>query len=375
VELGRRDRVRLRVRAAAARARAEGLAAVTALALLLLAQVEPHPPRAAPLATIHVVTPLAAADAAALQKWWDGHAKELGAGARVDSVASIGAAQLLPDTLLFAWEAGFLEELGGDGALRAEAADVAASVHPVAVESWTLAWTPKLEDDLPELDSYRALLDETLRRHLRLRRITNEGPEGLVLSEIRARLHVDLERMLLSTDAAGTVLASDLPIDELLRTLPERSVTLAPVRAVVMARRAGLSIGYGVAREGLIGLTLAAALTHGSSAASEAVLRALVSPPLRDDLARTLELEPVGAADATFPEWIRVTSPNRVANAIKRERAGVERLRLVLFQAGGSPEGAHADGDWLEDLLNGALVTAAALLAFIALRAVRRAPR
>jgi len=341
---------------------------------LLVAQEEPQRPPA-PLATLHVVTPLARDDVARLQRWWDGHARELGAQARIDHAALLGAAQLLPDTLLFAFEAGMLEELGGDGALLAEAANVAAAVHPIAVESWGIAWSSDRGDAPPELDSWRALLDERLRSALRMRRITEQGPEGLVLSEVRNRLDVDLERMLLATDAAGTVLASDLAFDELLRTLPAKGVTVAPVREAVKARRAGRPIEWVVPKEGLVGLTLAAAVTRGSSKECAAALAALAAPPLRDDLCRELELEPVGVADASFPDWIRMVSARHATDAIKRERAGVERLHLALYQAGGSPDGAHSDGDWVDDLLDGAMVTGAALLAFVALRAVRRAPR
>lgn len=338
------------------------------------AQQEEEKTRAAPLPTLHVVTPLAPDDVVLIQRWWDGHARQLGAEARVDRAASIGTAHLLPDTLLLAFEAGLLAELGGDGALLSEAANVAAAVHPVAVESWTMAWTDDLGEELPELDTCRALLDERLRGHVRIRRVTAEGPEGLVLSEIRARLAVDLERMVLSTDSGGTVLASDLKFDDLLRTLPARSVTLAPVRAVVKARRAGRPVVWGIPREGLIGLTLAAALTRGSSKESAAALAALVDRPLRDDLCRALELEPVGVADPSWPDWIRMASERHAADAIKRERAGVERLHLAVFQSGGSPDGAHSDGDWIDELLDGAMVTGAALLAFFALRASRRAP-
>lgn len=349
-------------------------AALAAASALLLAQTEPRQ-EPAPLPTLHVVTPLAKEDVEALQRWWDGHERALGAKARVDRAEILGPTQLLADTLLVAFEAGYLEELGRDGALLAEAADVAAAVHPIAVESWTMAWSADLGDDAPGLDTYRALLDEKLRGRFRARRITVAGPEGLVLSEIRARLDADVERMVLATDAAGTVLASDLPFDELLRTLPAKSVTIAPVRAVVKARRAGRPVVYGIPREGLVGLTLAAALTHGSTKASAAVLAALVAPNLRDDLCRALELEPVGVADASFPEWIRLASERHAADAIKRERAGVERLHLAAWQSGGAPDGAHADGDWLEDLLDGAMVTGAAVLAFVAIRMVRRAPR
>jgi hypothetical protein len=349
-------------------------ATLAAVWTLLLAQQEPAS-QPAPLPTLHVVTPLAKEDAEALQRWWDGRERELGAKARVDRAASLGAPQLLPDTLLLAFEAGFLEELGRDGALLAEAADVAAAVHPIAVESWTMAWSADLGDDAPGLDTYRALLDESLRGRFRMRRITATGPEGLVVSEIRARLDADVERMVLATDAAGTVLASDLPFDELLRTLPAKGVTLAPVRAVVKARRAGRPVVYGIPREGLVGLTLAAALTHGSTKSSAAVLAALVTPALRDDLCRALELEPIGVADASFPEWIRIASERHAADAIRRERAGVERLHLAAWQAGGAPEGARTEGDWLEDLLDGAMVTGAAVLAFVAIRLVRRTPR
>ena len=349
-------------------------APIVAAWTLLLAQVEPARPPA-PLPTLHVVTPLARDDVARLQQWWDGHARELGAEARVDRATMIGAAQLLPDTLLFAFEAGMLEELGGDGALLAEAANVAAAVHPIAVESWTIAWSDDRGDAPPELDTWRALLDERLRGALRMRRITDQGPEGLVLSEVRARLDVDVERMVLATDAAGTVLPSDLAFDELLRTLPAKGVTIAPVREAEKARHAGRPVEWTVPREGLVGLSLAAAVTRGSSKESTAVLAALVAPPLRDDLCRNLELEPGGVADASFPHWIRMVSERHAADAIKRERAGVERLHLAAYQAGGSPDGAHADGDWVEDLLDGAMVTGAALLAFVALRAVRRAPR
>ena len=340
-------------------------AALAACALLLVQQ---------PLPTLHVVTPLAADDVVRIQRFWDGHARQIGAEARVDRAASLGAAQLLPDTLLLGFEAGLLEELGGNGALLSEAANVAAAVHPIAVESWTMAWTDDWGDDLPELDTCRALLDERLRGRVRLRRVTADGPEGLVLSEIRARLAVDLERMLLATDSAGTVLAFDLPFDELLRTLPPRSVTLAPVRAAVLARRAGRPIVWGIPREGLVGLTLAAAVTRGSSKEGAAALAALVEPPLRDEFCRALELEPVGVADPGWPDWIRMVSERHAADAIKRERAGVERLHLAVFQTGGAPDGAHSDGDWIDDLIDGAMVTGAALLAVLALRAFRRAP-
>src|SRR6185295_13479464 len=151
--------------------------------------------------------------------------------------------------------------------------------------------------DLPKFDSLRALLDPRLNGRFRMRRMTREGPEGLVLSEIRARLRVDLDAVLVASDKLGTLLPSGAPFDELLRELPAGGVTLAPVRAVVLAQKAGLPVDYARPREGFVGLTLAAAVTRGSSATSAAVVDTKLDATLLADLCRALELEPSGDID------------------------------------------------------------------------------
>jgi hypothetical protein len=120
---------------------------------------------------------------------------------------------------------------------------------------------------------------------------------------------------------------------------PEGSTALAPVRAVVFARRSGAALRSPRPREGVVALTLAAAVTRGSGEAAAAVVASRLDAALLADLARTLEWEPAGPADDTFPDWIRELGRDRAADAIHRERAGVDRSQYL---ARGGGEGWRA---------------------------------
>jgi len=267
------------VRAAAARARAgarlaaagrTGAAAamnapLAPLVVAALAQAGARPPAPGALPPLRIVVPFENDDAAQASLWFDAHASALGIQPRVDAVRRLGPSELQPDTLLFGFEAGLLVELGEEGELLADAADVRAAVHPVAIESWTLVWSGDGRLEPPGADSWRVLLDPKMKGRVRSRRVGAQYPEGLVWSEIRGRLAVDLDDLLAAAGADKTPLPPELPLQELLRRLPEGSAALAPVRAAVLARRAGAALRSPRPREGCVGLTLAAAVTRGSS--------------------------------------------------------------------------------------------------------------
>jgi len=244
------------------------------LVVAALAQAGARPPAPGDLPPLRVVVPFESDDAAQASLWFDAHAGALGIQPRVDAVRRLGPSELQPDTLLFGFEAGFLVELGEEGELLADAADVRAAVHPVAIESWTLVWSGDGRLEPPGADSWGVLLDPRMKGRVRSRRVAAANPEGLVWSEVRGRLAVDLDDLLVAAGADKTPLPPELPLTELLRRLPEGSAALAPVRAAVLARRTGVALRGPRPREGCVGLTLAAAVTRGSGEAAAAVVDA-----------------------------------------------------------------------------------------------------
>jgi hypothetical protein len=340
-----------------------------------LAQAGARPQAPSALPPLRVVVPFVRDDAAKVSLWFDAHARALGVQPRVDSVRRLGPSELQPDTLLFGFEAGRLLELGEDGELRADAADVRAALLPIATESWALAWPGDGRLDPPGADSYRVLLDPRMKGRVRCRRISADNPEGLVWSEIRGRIDVDFDDLLAAAGADKTALPPDLPFEELLRRLPEGFAALAPVRAVVSARRSGAALRSPRPREGVVALTLAAAVTRGSGEAAAAVVASRLDAALLADLARTLEWEPAGPADDTFPDWIRELGRDRAADAIHRERAGVDRSQYLARESGEGLAGEPDEEPWLDRWLDGLLITIAAVLILVALRRTARAPR
>jgi len=377
------------VRTAAARARANarlaaadrtGAAAamnapLAPLVVAALAQAGARPPAPSALPPLRIVVPFENDDAAQASLWFDAHASALGIQPRVDAVRRLGPSELQPDTLLFGFEAGLLVELGEEGELLADAADVRAAVHPVAIESWTLVWSGDGRLEPPGADSWRVLLDPKMKGRVRSRRVGAQYPEGLVWSEIRGRLAVDLDDLLAAAGADKTPLPPELPLQELLRRLPEGSAALAPVRAAVLARRAGAALRSPRPREGCVGLTLAAAVTRGSGEAAAAVVATRLDAALLADFARALELEPAALPDASFPDWIRELARDRAADAIHRERAAVDLAQLLERDRGGGTAAAPPEESWLDVWIDGLLLTVAAALILVALLRTARAPR
>ena len=344
------------------------------LVVAALAQAGARPPAPGALPPLRIVVPFESDDAAKASLWFDAHASALGIQPRVDAVRRLGPSELQPDTLLFGFEAGLLVELGEEGELLADAADVRAAVHPVAIESWTLVWSGDGRLEPPGADSWRVLLDPKTKGRVRSRRVGAQNPEGLVWSEIRGRLAVDLDDLLAAAGADKTPLPPELPLEELLRRLPEGSAALAPARAAVLARRAGAALRSPRPREGCVGLTLAAAVTRGSGEAAAAVATRL-DAALLADFARALELEPAALPDESFPDWIRELARDRAADAIHRERAAVDRAQLLERDRGGGTAPAPPEESWLDIWLDGLLLTVAAALILVALLRTARAPR
>ena len=345
------------------------------LVVAALAQAGARPPAPGALPPLRIVVPFENDDAAQASLWFDAHASALGIQPRVDAVRRLGPSELQPDTLLFGFEAGLLVELGEEGELLADAADVRAAVHPVAIESWTLVWSGDGRLEPPGADSWRVLLDPKMKGRVRSRRVGAQYPEGLVWSEIRGRLAVDLDDLLAAAGADKTPLPPELPLQELLRRLPEGSAALAPVRAAVLARRAGAALRSPRPREGCVGLTLAAAVTRGSGEAAAAVVATRFDAALLADFARALELEPAALPDASFPDWIRELARDRAADAIHRERAAVDLAQLLERDRGGGTAAAPPEESWLDVWIDGLLLTVAAALILVALLRTARAPR
>ncbi|HET6163388.1 MAG TPA: hypothetical protein VFG37_06945 [Planctomycetota bacterium] len=345
------------------------------LVVAALAQAGARPPAPGDLPPLRVVVPFESDDAAQASLWFDAHAGALGVQPRVDAVRRLGPSELRPDTLLFGFEAGFLVELGEEGELLADAADVRAAVHPVALESWTLVWSGDGRLEPPGADSWGVLLDPRMKGRVRSRRVAAANPEGLVWSEVRGRLAVDLDDLLVAAGADKTPLPPELPLAELLRRLPEGSAALAPVRAAVLARRTGAALRGPRPREGCVGLTLAAAVTRGSGEAAAAVVATRLDAALLADFARALELEPAALPDESFPDWIRELARDRAADAIHRERAAVDLAQLLERERGGGSAVAPPEESWLDVWLDGVLLTVAAALILVALLRTARAPR
>jgi hypothetical protein len=335
-----------------------------ALAWLVLAQEAP---------VLRVVTPFDGSDVARLEEFWSAHAVELGAKATFERVLVPGRDELGPDALLLGFERGNLEQAARDGAL-------APAIVTFAQQSWAPVWSvaeggPPFAavDGEAAIDSFERLTAPELAGRIHLRSVTDDSSEGLLLAELAARLELDAEsglpRLVLASYDAGTIVSATTSLDALLRTLPPGGVTIAPVRAAVLARRAGLAVTFAPPREGFLSLSLAAAITSGSRDAVRAWFAERFERDVAPRIVRALELEPPGTPDPDAPEWIRLVAAAR--SPVEHPAAREIRTRLARLYGSSTADAAPSELDWVENLIDTVLLTIVVVAALVLWRRER----
>lgn len=331
------------------------------LPLLTLRLPAPHAPSDEPIA-LRVVAPFDGSEIAALTRALAEHGTDLGLRATVVRIVELEPLDLAPDTLLLGYERGQLEKLAKEGALAPIGPPPA--VTPFARESWTPAFATGPLAEAPLLDSFQALLAPALEGRVYLRRVTARSTEGLILAAVADELgwtsDDELARFVVASDATQTLLPATSSLEQLLATLPAGGATITPVRVAVAAARAGRAISYQAPREGWFAVELAAALTKGASPATARWFTARFDTALAPLVRATLELEPMTDLPSDAPAWQRSVAPARVdLDRAAGELVEPVRERLVRQFEGGADGGLPLDGDALEMLLDGLLLTVA----------------
>jgi len=333
----------------------------TLLTLLVLPAQDPVVESARPeLPSLRVLVPFDTSDVESLESWWHQHERELGVAARFERVLALGPEELAEDVLLLGYERGLLEDLERDGALGSP-------VTTIAYESWTPVFSLGSVDgqdedvELPEIDSWESLLHQDLRGRIRLRRPTRDSTEGLILGAIASHLDLvgdganELPRLVLASYEAGTIEGGSSSLDGIVRGLPPGSVTIAPVRTAVLARRTKVKVSFAAPREGWFAVELAVAVTADTGPELRRWLEQRFVPALAARLVDALELEPAGTLRGDAPEWQRIVAGSR--RVIDRASADALRTRLVRMYEGSPPRDALPDPGTLPDLLDTLLLT------------------
>ncbi len=315
------------------------------------------------LLRLRVVVPFDPADVELLEKSWRAHEREFGASATCERDLVPGRDQLRPGTLLLGYERGLLEELDSEGAL-------ASPPLTFALESWAPVCSLAGEADAPELESFEQLLQPELRGRVRLRRVTFESDEGLILGELASRLgwtsEAKLVRLVVASDEAGTLLDATTSHDALLAALPGGTATIAPVRAAVRARRLDVPLSFPLPREGFLALELAAAPARGASPEFRRWLDERFAAAVAPTLRRELELEPDDSSGGDLPEWMELVEGSR--HVVDRAAAGALRMQIARLYEVSPPRSALPESvgwiDFVETLLLTVVVAAALLFAW-----------
>jgi hypothetical protein len=327
-----------------------------------------------PPLTLHVATALDTSDAEQLAAWWTAHESEVGTKADVVRLPKLTSRDLEPDTLLLGYERGALDELAGDAAHEGALAPVdGGAVVPFARQSWTPAWRIGAATR-GEVDSFASLWSDDWRGHVRIRRVTADSSEGLVLGELALTLDLlgssVLPQLVLASDRDDALAPSSQSFDRLLEGLPAGTATIVPVRSAARARRAGLPVSWTKPKEGFVVLELGAALTRGSSRAAVDWFARRFASDVAPTLRRELELEPVGAPAADAPEWMRLVA----SASLPVDRAAAAAVRLRLAPLYDAPVGVAPSPEWggVPAWIDATLLTIAAVVALVAWRKVGR---